>query len=300
MDIGIAGWAFHRSILQERSLSLLELPSLARHEFGVGTIELVSEFFPSQTAGYLNRLRRALEAERVQVWSIAIDQGNIASADEGERRTSLEALKQWFYVARAIGARAIRINTDDFEPLVEMLVSQQPIPRHAILFTWQTLSPTEQRATLDRIVGGYEELVAVAAQTGVTVLIENHGGATGDPKNIAMILDRIRSPWLATCPDNHNPYEGDAWEEGTRILAPRAHSVHVKISGYEPTGIQVFSSPDGTTRTQDLRRFIAIVKASGYSGPVHLEYNFGESDERTGVREGLAYVRDLIATTEPA
>src|SRR5690242_17964417 len=120
-DIGIAGWAFHRSILQARTLTLLDFPALARQVFGVGTIELVSEFFPSQTAGYLNRLRRNLEAAETGVRSIAVDQGNIASDDPAERRTSLEALKQWFHVARAIGAAAIRVNTDDFEPLVDLI-----------------------------------------------------------------------------------------------------------------------------------------------------------------------------------
>ena len=115
-EIGIAGWAFHRSILQEKTLSLLDLPSIARQWYDVQTIELVSEFFESQTAGYLNRLRRTLATEGVKVHSIAVDQGSISSADDAERRTSLEALKQWFYVAKAIGGAAIRVNTDDFEP----------------------------------------------------------------------------------------------------------------------------------------------------------------------------------------
>ena len=51
MKIGIAGWAFHRSILQQRSLTLLDFPVLARQEYGVEMVELVSAFFPSTTAG---------------------------------------------------------------------------------------------------------------------------------------------------------------------------------------------------------------------------------------------------------
>ena len=300
LDVGVAGWAFHRSILQKRSLSLLDFPALARQEYGVGTVELVSEFFESQTAGYLNRLRRALEAERVEVHGIAVDQGNISSADESERRTSLEALKQWFYVARAIGGRAIRVNTDDFEPLVELLVARRPLPPGAILFAWPTLSDDERRAAVERSAAAYVELALVAAETQVKLLIENHGGVTGDPRNIAYLLGRVDSPWLATCPDNQNPYDGDAWEAGTKVLAPRAHSVHVKISGYNPDGIQTFVAPNGSSRTQDLRRFLSIVLESGYRGPFNLEYNFAETDERVGTGKGLAYLREMLARFDEA
>ncbi len=299
MEIAIAGWAFHRSILADRTLTLLEFPALARQEYGVSTIELVSEFFPSQTAGYLNRLRRTLESERIRVHGIAVDQGNIASADVSERRTSLEALKQWFFVARALGAASIRVNTDDFEPLVDLIVARQPLRRDAIRFTWPSLSTDQRRDALERIVDGYRELATVAAETGVKVLIENHGGATGDPANIAFILSRLDSPWVATCPDNQNPYEGDAWEEGTRILLPRAHAVHAKVSGYDPNGIQTFDSPDGSTRPQDLRRYLQIVRSAGYRGPISFEYNFAETDEREAARKGLAYLKEMVESCGP-
>src|SRR5690242_17361296 len=162
VDIGIATWAFHKSILQERTLSLLDLPALARREYGVGTLELMSAYFESQTAGYLNRLRRNLETEGVRVHCIAVDQGNISTADEAERRTSLEALKQWFYVARAIGAGAIRVNTNDFEPLVEMLLGRRILPPSAILFAWDSMSTEERQAALERSIAGYAELAELS------------------------------------------------------------------------------------------------------------------------------------------
>lgn len=299
MEIGIAGWAFHRSILQQGTLTLLELPALVRQEYGIGTLELVSEFFPSQTAGFLNRLRRSLAAERVQIHSIAVDQGSIASPDDAERATSLAALAQWFYVARAIGAASIRVNTDDFEPLVELLIARQPIPRGAILFTWPRLTPEERLAMIERAIASYAELTKLAAATGVKLLIENHGGVTGNPATIATMLARLDSPWLATCPDNHNPYDDNAWEAGTRALAPRAHAAHVKISGYAPDGIQTFPAPDGSQRQQDLPRFLAILAEAGYTGPVNLEYNFAETDERVGVQRGLAYLHELMRSDQP-
>jgi sugar phosphate isomerase/epimerase len=294
MKIGIAGWAFHRSILQQRSLTLLDFPGLARQEYGVETVELVSEFFESTTAGYLNRLRSVLEREHVTVHGIAVDQGDITNLDASARRTSLEALKQWFYVARAIGSAAIRVNTDDFEPLVDMLVANIPIPASAIGFGWAGLSASEREAKLERAIVSYAELARTAETTGIRLLLENHGGVTGEPANISRILGRIDSPWFATCPDNQNAYQNDLWEEGTRALLPRAFSVHAKVSGYDPNGIQTFSAMDGTKRTQDLTKFLAIVGAPAYRGPLFFEYNFAETDERVAASKGLAYLRTLV------
>lgn len=296
MEIGLAGWMFHLSILQEKTLPLLDLPAIARQELGVDTIELVSEFFPSQTAGYLNRLRQALEAQRLKVRSIAVDQGSISTNDEAVRRTSIEALKQWFFVANAIGADAIRVNTDDFEPLVDLIVSRRPINPGAIRFTWASAKPEERPAILTRVIDAYRELSEIAEQTKVRLLLESHGGITGEPKNVERILASVSSPWLRTCPDNQNYYENDAWEEGTRVLAPRAYSAHAKISGYDPSGIQWFVSPDGSKRPQDLKRYVAILVESGYKGPLDLEYNFAETDELVGAKKGLAYVRDLFGS----
>jgi sugar phosphate isomerase/epimerase len=294
VEIGLAGWAFHRSILQDRSLALLDFPALARQELGVSTVELVSEFFPSQTAGYLNKLRQALEAQQLAVRCIAVDQGNISTSDVAIRRTGIEALKQWFFVAKAIGASAIRVNSDDFEPLVDLLVSRQPLPKDAIRFTWASATPDERPAILQRVVDAYRELAEIAELSGTRLLIESHGGITGEPENIARILGAVPSPWLATCPDNQNYYERDAWEQGTRVLAPRAFSAHAKISGYDPAGIQHFVSPDGSTRPQDLKRYVGILVESGYSGPLSLEYNFAEADELVGAKRGLAYVRGMF------
>ena len=51
-DFGIAGWLFNRSILRDKTMTLLEMPAACK-ALGVETIELVSSFFPNQTTQYL-------------------------------------------------------------------------------------------------------------------------------------------------------------------------------------------------------------------------------------------------------
>ncbi len=267
MEIGIAGWALNRSIREHKTLTLLDFPALAREEFGVDTIELVSTFFESQSAPYLNELRRAIAAQRLRVVNIAVDTGTLASADEAARRTDLEAIKQWFHVARAIGAGAIRVNTGAADP--------------------------DDQAARERIIAGYRELAEHGAEAGVKLLIENHGGASSDPQVIAAILERLETPWFGACPDVAN-FIGDTWEEGMRIMAPRAVTTHVKISGYAPDGWQSRTARDGSVHRFNLRTCLVILKEAGYAGPVNFEYNLAEDDERAGIRQGIAYLREVV------
>jgi sugar phosphate isomerase/epimerase len=269
VEIGIAGWALNRSIRQLKTLTLLDFPALARQEYGVDTIELVSTFFPEQSAPYLNRLREAIAEHRLRVANIAVDTGNLSSPDEATRRTDLETIKQWFHVARAVGAEAIRVNTG-------------------------TAAPDDPEA-LDRIVAGYQELADHGAEAGVKLLIENHGGFSADPANIAAILERLDTPWFGTCPDVAN-FPGSTWEEGMRVMAPRAVAVHIKNTGYDPSGWQPFTGRDGRPQDFDLRQSLAIVKAAGFQGPLNFEYNLAEEDERVGIAKGIAYLREVLAT----
>ncbi|HEY8745870.1 MAG TPA: sugar phosphate isomerase/epimerase family protein [Chloroflexota bacterium] len=265
--IGIAGWAFHRSIQQDKTMTLLDLPAVCR-ELGADTIELVSTFFESQHATYLNTLRQAIEAQGQQVRNIAVDMGNIANPDAARRQTDLEAIKQWFHVARAVGAQAIRVNSG--------------------------AARTDDQEALVRITAGYRELAEEAAHTGVYLLIENHGGASADPRNIQAFLDGVGSPWFRTCPDVAN-FSSDTWEAGMRLMAPQAFTCHVKAWNEDPNGAQSRVDREGKTQTFDLRRSLQILQEAGYSGPLCVEYGAWQ-DEREGARNLMRYVREIVAT----
>lgn len=266
-EIGIAGWAFNRSIRQDKTMTLLDLPRVCR-ELGASTIELVSTFFESQSAPYLNQVREAVEAQGQRVRNIAVDTGNIANADAKGRRTDLEAIKQWIHVARAVGSEAIRVNSGAASP--------------------------DDREAIARIIDGYKELAAECEREGVRLLIENHGGASADPKNIQAFLDGVGSKSFMTCPDTSN-FPGDTWEEGMRVMAPYAFSCHVKTWTLDPSGKQTRTGRDGSPQSHDLRRCLQILKDAKYEGPYNVEYGPSQ-DEIPSTKEGIAYLRTLLQT----
>ena len=263
LELGIAGWVLSGEILREKTLTLLEFPQVCASQ-GVKTVELCSRFFENQDAKYLNELRNLLNDHGLSVKNIAVDMGNIAGADEAVRRTDLEALKQWFYTASAVGSEAIRINTG-----------------HA-----------DDDGAMDRVIEGYLELVAVGEQAGVKLLVENHGGVSSTSDNLQRILDGVSSKWFGTCPDTANFADGD-WEAGMRVLAPRAFSCHVKVFNYSDDGKQTWDR-DGKTLGYDLKTCLEILKGANYTGPLCVEKGASDTTEAS-IRDTLGYLKDLQA-----
>ena len=269
-EIGIAGWLYSHQILHEKTLTLLEFPATcASHD--IKTVELCSAFFDSQKARYLNDLRGALEDQDLSVRNIAVDMGNLAGTDPSVRRTDIESLKQWFYVASAINSPAIRINTG-----------------HA-----------DDPEALSRVVDAYQELADVGQQVGVKLLMENHGGLSAHSNGLSAILARLDSDWFGTCPDTANFLPDDS-EDGMRVLAPRAFSCHVKVFNHSSDGQQSWDhQANGSMQSYNLKTSLEILKDSGYQGPLCIERSVPKEpdlDSTTGIRDTIKYLKDLLAS----
>ena len=266
MFVGLSSWVFSRAV-QAGEFCLLDFPRMAREEYGVDSIEVHSLHFTSQSAEYLNELRRRIADAGLQVRNIAVDTGFVFDPDPEVRRTNLEALKQWLHVGRAIGSQAVRVHSGE--------VAMDDAPALAAL------------------IEGYRELLAEAAGCGVKLVVENHDGISHHPAGLRYILGALDVPHLATCPDTGNS-EADDWEEVLDLLAPKAHSVHVKILSYDPSGVQPVRRRDGSIRLQDLHRDVRTLAAAGFRGQLTYAYTAPDADERDAARRGLEYIRELV------
>ncbi len=265
MFVGLSSWVFSRAV-SARELTLLDFPRMAREEYGVDSIEVHSHHFVSQSAEYLDELRRRVEGAGLEVRNIAVDTGVVYDPDPATRRTNLEALKGWLHTGRAIGSQAVRVHTGE----VAM----------------------DDAAGLSALIEGYRELLAEAAGCGVKLVLENHRGISHHPAGLRYILGALEAPHLATCPDTGNS-EADDWEEVLDLLAPKAHSVHVKILSYDPSGVQPVKRRDGSLKLQDLRQGFRKLADAGFEGQLTYAYTARDADERDAARRGLAYMREI-------
>jgi sugar phosphate isomerase/epimerase len=139
------------------------------------------------------------------------------------------------------------------------------------------------QAAIERCAAGINESLKYAAQKGVCLALENHGGITTRPEQMLEIIRRVdESPWFGVNFDGGNFRSADPYADLARI-APYAINVQIKADIFR-----------GDKREDtDFAKVIGILKDAGYRGYVVLEYESAE-DPKTGVPRHVETLRRLI------
>ena len=220
--------------------------------------ELTSYYFPAEvTPDYLLHLKEFTFRLGLNISGTAI--GNDFCLPDGEdREFHLNMTRQWIDFAAVMGAPVIRI------------------------FAGQVPKDDSESAALDRCVAGINESLQHAAQKGVALALENHGGITSTPDQLLAIVERVDdSPWFGVNFDSGNFRTDDPYGDLARI-APYAINAQIKVK----------MSVGGEQQEADLPRVVGILKDAGYRGYLVLEYE--EDDPRENVPRYIDELRGLI------
>jgi sugar phosphate isomerase/epimerase len=157
----------------------------------------------------------------------------------------------------------------------------------------------------DRIVEAFAAPVALAAQEGVTLVLENeHACMIGSGAEAAHLLARINSPHLRACWDPGNAFSlGEvAYPDGYNAVRPWVAHVHVKDA-------RMIDTPDHGQQARfcvmgegemDYAGQFAALERDGYEGYVSLETHYvpqhgtgadGRGTPEDGSRPCLEYLR---------
>lgn len=207
-----------------------------------------------QERGYLEEVRRAQELSGIPFGCIAVDGAHVYEDDEELRVRNRAVALRWIMTAAILGASQVRIDAGCRGELTDDV--------------------------MDAIARGYSDLVKEAGSLGVEVLTENHWGATREPENMLRILDSVSG--LGLLFDTRNLPE-DRYDEGCRMLAPRARAVHIKT---------VFDPESWEDELSS--RAIECLKRAGYSGCWGIESVSDCLDEYEGVRRSIALLREHV------
>jgi sugar phosphate isomerase/epimerase len=152
------------------------------------------------------------------------------------------------------------------------------------IFAGQIPRGETESTALDRCVAGINESLAYAAEKGVALALENHGGITATPRQILSIVERVDdSPWFGINFDSGNFRSGDPYGDLEQI-APWAINAQVKVK----------VSVAGEEQPADLERVVGILKAADYRGYLVLEYEESENPWET-IPAYISELRGLIA-----
>ncbi len=266
--VSLAQWSLHKRLFADREKLAemnLEFPKMTREEFGIEGVEFVNQFFKDKPkdAAYLKELGKRIDEYKVTPVLIMIDgEGDLSSADKGERDKAVENHKRWVDAAAALGCHAIRVNTG------------------------ANYSPTNLEAAVD----GCSRLTAYGKSNGIAIICENHGGPSSDPDSLIALMKGVNMPEFGTLPDFGNfpkkpdgSYAIDVYDAIARMM-PFAHGVSAKSYDF---------GPDGLETSLDYPRILKIVTDAGYKGFVGIEYEGGRLSEPDGIRATKALLEKL-------
>jgi sugar phosphate isomerase/epimerase len=206
-------------------------------------------------ASYLAELKKITAGEGITNVLIMCDlEGDLGDADEKKRQQAVQNHYKWVEAAKVLGCHSIRVNAR------------------------ATGTPDEQ---MDRAADGLRKLCEFAAQHGLNVIVENHGGLSSNGAWLAGTIRKVGLKNCGTLPDFGNftidKTTGEEYDryKGVQEMMPFAKGVSAKSHDFDAAGNETHT---------DYRRMMKIVLAAGYHGHLGIEYEGVSLDEYAGVR----------------
>lgn len=258
--LSLAAYSFRESLAGKTSspMTMNDFVDLCA-KYELDGCELTSYWFPAEfDNAYLNGLKAQTFRLGLNISGTAI-RNDFCLPHGAERDKWLQHTRTWIDHAAAMGAPVIRI------------------------FAGNVPEGSTAAEARDRCVAGIRESLVYAAEKGVALALENHGGITATPEQLLAIVEQIDSPWFGINFDSGNFHSADPYADLARI-APYAINAQIKTE----------MSHDKQKSDADLGRIVEILRGVNYRGYVVLEYEAAE-DPFIAVPRHLETLRKLLA-----
>ena len=232
-------------------------------------------FFPGYpevpAQSYVNALKRKAFELGIGISGTGV-RNNFTLADRAKRATDVQHIKDWVEVASRLGAPVLRVFADTQMRQV----------------SWQQASEGHSRDEVAAwIAADLRECAEHGERFGVIIGVQNHGDFLKTADDLLNLLHLVNSDWCGAIVDTGYFKSKDPYQDMARV-APYAVNWQVKQSAF---GAE-------STVPLDLKRFIGIVRASGYRGylPIETLSVPGKAyDPYEVVAKFLAELREAIA-----
>jgi sugar phosphate isomerase/epimerase len=259
-EISLAEWSLHKAIFNEKKLTNLEFPEIARKEFGIGIVEYVNQMFKDKAKDttYLNELLKRCKDNDIRNHLIMIDgEGGLGETNATKRNQAIDNHKKWVECAKYLGCKTIRVNAYGVGTAEEV-----------------------SKAAVD----GLGKLGEFAAPVGINVIVENHGGYSSDGSWLANVMKQVKMKNVGTLPDFGNfcikrTATGCAEEydryKGVAEMMPFAKGVSAKTNDFDAAGNEA---------KMDYARLLKIVKNAKFKGIIGIESEGNNMSEYDGIK----------------
>ncbi|MHC4711747.1 MAG: sugar phosphate isomerase/epimerase family protein [Planctomycetota bacterium] len=283
-DYSISCYCFNR-LLTDRDISLKAMLKVCR-SVGFSSIEMLDLYWDKErerrTQAESLALQAAAEGMGISCYTVHNDLGVF---DDGEWRALVDRILDDVALAECLGAPAMRVEA--------------------------TIGPREGEGEhkfeeyLERVAKGLKEVTRRAAESGISVALENHGRYMGTWQRVKAVIDAVAEDNFGACLDmaNFMVVDQDPVEAVTQ-LAGNAFHVHVKDMHFFPEnpGPPAFKTNAGNyligavfgEGAVDVARCLDIIVKAGYRGAFSLEFE-GRENVFWAVRRALVNVKENLA-----
>ena len=277
--LSLAQWSLHKNI-KYGDMDPYEFAQVAK-SFNFSGIEYVTALYDnvmkvrdgdmSKAITFWARKNKKLaEINDIKNVLIMIDEiEGLAEENKSRRLKAVENHKMWIDAAEIMGCESVRLN----------LYGSSNAEK------WKDLS-----------VKSLTELGSYAKNSGVNVIVENHGRISSDIPKLMDVIYGVDMDNVGTLPDFGNfcmadegygsVFDGSCetvydFYKGVEEMMPKAFAVSAKSNDFDENGDE---------KTIDYMRMMKIVKSFGYTGYVGVEYE----GNRLSEEEGIKATRDLL------
>ena len=240
---------------------------------------------------FLNELRQKSNDYGIKNTIILVDlldmqtmkQGNsLASIDKKERNQAVEDHKPWIDAAKSIGCDSIRINL------------------------WSDASKQDvTKVSLESI----SKLLEYSSDKNISIVIENHGGYTGDAKWLVNLIKKINNKNLGTLPDfgtlnfcikrdlsDTEIFSSKCLNQydkylGVKELLPFAKGISAKSTQFDLKGNETATN---------FKKMLRLIKKSNFEGYMSIEYEgairdtFSQKNNHLSTHDGILATKKLL------
>jgi sugar phosphate isomerase/epimerase len=267
--LSLAAYSFHRVLPKAWTSDTLPADAFTLEDFidfcaqqQLDGCELTAYYFPKTvTPEYLVSLKQRAHRLGLSISGTAI--GNDFCLPTGPARDAqLQMMRDWIDYSAMLGAPCIRI------------------------FAGQVPKGDDEAAAIGRCAEAINQSLSYAAEKGIFLALENHGGITATPQQMLRILEQIEpSPWFGINFDSGNFHTNDPYADLEQI-APYAVNAQIKVE----------ITAGGVKQPADLPRIVQILQQARYRGFLTLEYE-AEEDPVAAIPRVLSQLRSILNTS---
>ncbi|MCC6694009.1 MAG: sugar phosphate isomerase/epimerase [Candidatus Hydrogenedentes bacterium] len=267
MKLSLAAYSFNkflprRASGEDASKAKMQLDDFVRFcaDLNLDACEPTSYYFPETiTQDFLIHMKELTFRLGLDISGTAI--GNDFCVPPGpDRDKQLADTREWIDHAATMGAPVIRI------------------------FAGKVPEGMAEEQALELCIQGIDASLDYAAQRGVFLALENHGGITATVEQMMRIVKGVKtSPWFGVNFDSGNFTSADPYAE-LAVIAPYAFNAQIKVS---------MRHQDQRTPA-DFARIVEILRKAGYRGYLVLEYE-EEEDPFVAIPRHIETLRGLLA-----